>query len=161
MLLLILLLAFIGLILWGSAAAPSQSAVSVGAATPQQSSGNGPLGAMAEAIYQFEGGGKPGAANSHNNNPGNIGGGSNTYPTWDAGWQALLNQISYDASSHPGWSFQNFFAHYLTGNPNNLQTTSQGDPVAYANFVAGQLGVSPTDTVSGYLGGQSGSSTGS
>lgn len=107
---------------------------------------------MAQAIYNFEGGGKQGATNSWNNNPGNIGGGKATYPTFQDGWSALVNYITGHASQHPDWTFTQFFSYYLTGNAGSAQTTSQGNPVSYANYVADQMGASPDQTVSSALG---------
>lgn len=112
----------------------------------------GPIQQMAQAIYQFEGGGKPGATNEWNNNPGNIGGGQTTYPTQQAGWNALYSYIQRHVQANPGWTFQNFFAYYLTGDANNLNATNQGDPVSYASYVASQLGASPDQTVSSVVG---------
>jgi hypothetical protein len=110
------------------------------------------LNTMAQAIFNFEGGGKPGATNSWNNNPGNIGGGQATYSSAADGWNALMNYITGHATEHPDWTFQQFFSYYLTGNPNNSQVTNQGDPVSYANYVANYMGTSPDQTVSSALG---------
>ncbi len=108
---------------------------------------------MAQAIYQFEGGGKPGATNSWNNNPGNIGGGQATFPSFQAGWDALLNYIQSHVSQHPDWTFTNFFSYYLTGNAYSSSVTNQGDPVSYASYVANSLGTTPDVSVSSVLGG--------
>ena len=123
-----------------------------GAGVTEQGGTLGTVQKMAQMIYQFEGGGKPGATNEWNNNPGNIGGGQATYQTQQQGWNALYSYIQRHVQANPNWTFQNFFAYYLTGDPNNLQTTIQGDPVSYADYVASGLGASPTQTVSSVLG---------
>ena len=155
MFLILLIAAAVGFWFWitsqnqGSAAAQPSGFSNV---TTQSNPGNSALQQMAQAIYQFEGGGKPGATNSHNNNPGNIGGGGATYPTQQDGWNALYSYIQNHVQSHPDWTFTNFFSYYLTGNPNASQPSAQGNPVNYANYVAGQLGVSPDTPVSQVVG---------
>lgn len=114
--------------------------------------GAGPLSAMASAIYDLEGGGKPGATNSWNNNPGNIGGGQNSYSTPAQGWQELYDYISNQAQANPQWNFYDFFSNYL-GTPGVLTTTSQGNASNYANYVAGQVGADPNQSVWGFLNG--------
>ncbi len=155
---LVLLIAAAGLWLWWN----SQNQNSAAAQTPgsadtvttaNNTGGETMLQKMAQAIYQFEGGGKPGATNEWNNNPGNIGGGFNTFPSLQEGWNALYTYIQQHVQAHPNWSFVNFFSYYLTGDPNASQPSAQGSPVNYANYVAGQLGVSPDTYVSSVVGG--------
>lgn len=153
---LILLIAAVALWLWIQSQSQNASAVTTGNfnMTTSNQTGSVPssVQAMAQAIYQFEGGGKQGATNSWNNNPGNIGGGQATYPNAQSGWNALYSYIQRHVSANPNWTFQNFFAYYLTGDANNLQTTVQGDPVSYASYVANALGASPDQTVSSVVG---------
>lgn len=153
---LLFILLIVGLVLiwaWENSRAQTGSITVGDGSTASTSTSGGALAQMAQAIFEYEGGGKSGATNSWNNNPGNIGGGSKTYPTLADGWNALDNQITTDASNNPSWSFYNFFAHYLGNSPDDLSATSQGNPQAYAQYVAGQLGVDPNDTVSSFLGG--------
>lgn len=156
MVLFLLAAAAVGVWYWLSqnqSSAPSATSIPMSDLTPTNSnstSGNPPSGIqkMAQAIYEFEGGGKPGATNQWNNNPGNIGGGQATYPTQQQGWNALYSYIERHVQAHPDWTFQNFFAYYLTGDPQAFQPTNQGNPQTYASYVAGKLGTTPGTTVS-------------
>lgn len=114
--------------------------------------GSGPLVSFANAIYQFEGGGGSNATNGWNNNPGNIGGGQATYPTQQAGWDALYSYILNKAQANPQWSFYDFFSNYL-GTPGQLGTTAQGNATDYANYVASSVGADPNQSVWGFLNG--------
>lgn len=93
----------------------------------------------AQAISQFESGGKADAFNFRNNNPGNIRdshGNFIKYATMDDGWQALYDDLNAKLRKYPNYSLVNYMARYL-GNPDplNPQVTNQGDPFAYAQFI--------------------------
>jgi hypothetical protein len=104
---------------------------------------------MAEAIKAWESGGNPSAKSFRNNNPGNLkyagqAGVTGTdeqghaiFETFEAGWQALLNQLSiaFTGSSRvysPDDTLYEFFHKYAEANSEN-----------YAEYVAAALGVSP------------------
>jgi len=118
--------------------------------------GMGDYTAVANLIQQTEGY-YPGTLAYQNNNPGNLvyaGQAGATpappvvingttyvfaqFPTYQAGYQALLNQISLQASQ--GQTIQQFAAQYAS---------SPGDnPTAYAQSIAAAVGLSPTDLLS-------------
>jgi hypothetical protein len=106
---------------------------------------------VTQAIFQFEGAGKPGATNAWNNNPGNIGGGQRTFADVGDGWTALTDWVQSHAAQHPSWDFYDLFSYYLNGNTDG-QVTAQGDPNTYAEYVAGYVGVDPTQSVAQTLG---------
>jgi len=113
---------------------------------------------FATAIRDFEG--KPGDLNYKNNNPGNfrcspIGylskygdvkciGNFAVFPTYQQGWDYLLNSISYRAKKHPQWTFLDFFNNYAPPSDNNPTKS-------YATFVATRCGVSINTTLSDYF----------
>lgn len=99
--------------------------------------------ALASALTQFEN-------SSHPNNPGaleNNSGQMIDFPSYDAGYSALLDKLGFDASGqsstyNPNMTLQDFVNKY-TG-------TQTGDPNNYAPGLASQLGV-PTSTTLGQL----------
>lgn len=107
--------------------------------------------AFANAIAQEESGGSLTALNYRNNNPGNLvtwGGnpvvnGFAQFPTLAAGWQALYSQIETNIGR--GLTTYEFFA----GKPGvysgyaSVGSSSKNNPIAYAQFVAAQLGIDP------------------
>jgi hypothetical protein len=110
---------------------------------------------IANTIQQVEGY-YPGSLAYTNNNPGNLifvgqagatqgAGGFASFPSYDAGYQALLNQI------------QNYANRGLTIDQmmNLYAPAGQGsnNPTAYANTIAGALGVSTDTTVANALAG--------
>lgn len=129
--------------------------------------GSTPLDAVAQAIQSHEGW-APGSVSFRNNNPGNLkyagqpgatgadANGFAVFPTYDAGFQALKNQLSLDASRNPDWTLTQFFTKYLGGNPYNPQVTNQGDPFAYASDVASKIGAAVTDGIGKLFGGVNG-----
>lgn len=101
------------------------------------------------AIRDFEG--KPGDANYKNNNPGNcrystIGylpkygnvrcspAGFAIFPTYELGWEYLLNLVHFMAIQHPNWTILDFFNTYAPESDNNPTKR-------YASFVAKRCGV--------------------
>lgn len=104
--------------------------------------------AIAQAIYQMEGSG-PATLATRNNNPGNLrsgvgqtgtSGGFAVFPSMQAGWNALYNQIDLNISR--GLTLQQFFA----GGPGYAgyaPSSDSNDPTHYANFVAQQVGIDP------------------
>ena len=116
---------------------------------------NDPLTQMSKAIAQFEGYNVPGSLPNRTNNPGDIGtygGKVGSYPDAASGFSALQNYISGHAANNPGWNFYDFFTYYLTGDPNGTPGPNQ-NPNAYADYVAGALGVPATTPISQVLGG--------
>jgi hypothetical protein len=117
-----------------------------------------PIEAMARAIQEFEGW-YEGSVSQRNNNPGNlkyagqpgaIGEdqyGHAIFDSFTSGWNALIRQLQaafYGTSQvySPTDTLYEFFSKYAEGN-------SQ----AYAEFVAGELGVAPTYTLQQIIGG--------
>jgi hypothetical protein len=104
-----------------------------------------------------------------NNNPGNLmpagqpgctvgAGGFCSFPTYDAGYAALVNQLNLDASR--GYTLLQFTTKYLGGDPNNPGTAPGGDPNVYAANLAAAAGVSVNDPLSAALYGGYDPSTG-
>lgn len=111
---------------------------------------------IAQAIAQVESGGNPNARNYRNNNPGNlrswganpIVNGYAQFRTMQAGWDALYAQTRKNIGL--GLTLIEFFA----GKPGvyaGYAPSSDGNqPLAYAQRVAGQVGISttiPLDTI--------------
>ena len=95
-----------------------------------------------------------------NNNPGNlkyagqpgaVGADANgfaIFPSLDAGFAALNAQISKWINEFPSLTFTQFFAKYLgQADYLNPKATNQGDPIAYADYVASKLGVDPNTQI--------------
>lgn len=118
----------------------------------------GLLDKVADAIQQFEGW-STGSRSYRNNNPGNIKASSATwqgqvavdshgfavFDTYENGRRALLimlNNAATGASSvySPSMSLYDFFSKYAPSSDNN-------EPNRYAEFVANQVGVSPSDPI--------------
>ena len=110
--------------------------------------GLGDYTAVANLIQKQEGY-FPGSLSYQNNNPGNLvyagqpgatpvtinGVTWASFPTYEAGYQALLNQIALQANS--GQTIQQFAAQYAS---------SPGDnPTLYAQNIAAAVGLTPTD----------------
>lgn len=103
--------------------------------------------ALALAIQQQEGY-YPGSRSWTNNNPGNLmyagqvgstgpdAQGFATFPDYSTGFQALINQVTLDASR--GLSVSQFTAKYAPA-------ASGNDPAAYARNISAALGLSPSD----------------
>jgi hypothetical protein len=70
-----------------------------------------------------------------------------SFPTYDAGYQALLNQIALDASR--GLTISQFTAKYAPA-------ASGNDPVTYAANIAAATGLSPNSLLSAAAGGSGG-----
>lgn len=144
------------------------SIVPVNDQTPQQTGTMPSIKDFANAIFNFEGG-KPGNLNVRNNNPGNLkaapdeftgtttvrdANGFVIFPSFDAGFAALQNQLNKTVNDQPSLTLTQFFARYLGQSDFlNPKVTSQGDPFSYANTVAGKLGVSPETPIGQIFGG--------
>lgn len=103
---------------------------------------------FATALRDFEG--KPGDLNYINNNPGNfrcsrVGylkkyrdvrcrNNFAVFPTYQQGWNYLLNSINQRVKKHPTWTFYDFFKNYAPEYDNN-------PTISYATFVANRCGV--------------------
>ena len=119
-------------------------------------------GTIASTIQKVEGY-YPGTLAYTNNNPGNLifvgqagaspgAGGFASFPTYDAGYQALLNQIqNYANRGLTIDQMMNIYAPALDskGNPTG------NNPTLYANTIANSLGVSTSTTVADALSGAS------
>ncbi len=124
-------------------------------APPPQPGAGGGLNAMEQAIAQYEGFNVPGSLAQRTHNPGDVGtfgGNVASYPNDTAGFGALGNWLQSKASANPGWDFYDMMTYYLTGDTMGTPAPGQ-NPNAYAEYVAGQLGVDPTTPVSQVLGG--------
>src|SRR6478752_3197819 len=116
----------------------------------------------ARAMFHIEGG-NAGNVNVRNNNPGNLKAapdqftGANTvrdasgfvvFPSMDAGWQALYAQLARWLNEFPNLTLTQFYAKYLgQADYLNPKVTKEGDPFAYANSVAKQIGADPNQTI--------------
>jgi hypothetical protein len=111
--------------------------------------GFGQLATVAQAIETQEGF-YPGSVAYVNNNPGNLmaagqpgctptSAGFCSFSSFADGWNALLNQISLDASR--GETISQFISKYAPASAGN-------DPTTYAQNVANAVGLAPTDLLS-------------
>jgi hypothetical protein len=148
----ILFAAGLAWLLYKGAHASTSTAPGAGAINGASASAQNFLDNIGQGIFQWEGAGKPGATNSWNNNPGNVGGGLATFNDSGDGWDALNGFIQQHAAEHPDWNFNQFFAFYLNGDPTKQGVTAQGDATAYAAYVANYVGVVPTTSVGSLLG---------
>lgn len=117
----------------------------------------GDLNTVGQAVETQEGY-YPGTLAYTNNNPGNLApagqpgcslgaGGFCAFPDYATGYQALLNQVSLDASR--GYTILQFATKYLGGDPPYTSGIAPGgDAVAYAQAIASAAGVSPNDLLS-------------
>lgn len=121
------------------------------------------LSGIVRAITQMEGG-KPGDLNMRNNNPGNLVSGIGqvgknegfaVFPSPGAGLSALNAWVTSHAAAHPDWNFYDLFNFYLRGSTTAQPVDAQGNSKAYAQYVAGQIGVDPSTPVQSLLGEQS------
>lgn len=123
--------------------------------------GLGNIDTVAQAIQTQEGF-YAGTLAFLNNNPGNLvpagqpgctsgAGGFCSFPTYEMGYQALINQINLDASR--GYTILQFTTKYLGGNPNNPGVAPGGDPNGYASNIANATGLSVNDPLSAALSG--------
>lgn len=111
---------------------------------------------LAAAIQHREGF-SPGTRSYRNNNPGNLrppngsatywtgqtgvdSGGFAVFGSYEDGWNALLTNLSVHAQKNPDQTIGDYFQQYAPASDGN-------DPVAYAAFVANQLGVDPDTTL--------------
>jgi hypothetical protein len=115
---------------------------------------NGPLATMENAIATMEGFFTPGSLAQRTHNPGDIGtygGNVASYPSDSAGFNSLGTWLQNHASANPNWDFYDTMRYYLTGDTMGTPGPGQ-NPDAYAEYVAGQLGVDPTTPVSQVIG---------
>ena len=144
----------------GSASAPSPTIDGDGTSF----SDYGPLDAFTEAWAHFEGWDQPGSLAQRNNNPVNIKG------SWDGvvghtpagfaifsdssfGWGAADSYVQEQAAQHPNWSLRQLFGKILGSLSGDDVNNDQGNSVAEANYVAGQLGVPSSTNMSTLIGG--------
>jgi len=105
---------------------------------------------ISQAIATMEGYFKSGTIAQRNNNPGNLRSwGSNpvvngyaVFPTPEAGWQALYQQIGKNIDR--GLTLQEFFGGKPGIYSGYAPSADANDPRGYAQYVAGQTGISPT-----------------
>jgi len=104
-------------------------------------------------MAQFEGFFISGSVSQRNNNPGDIkaGGTFASYADSGDGWDALNGWITGHAATNPDWDFYDMTDYYLRGSTTAPSVDAQGNSDAYAEYIAGQLGVSPTTPVSSVL----------
>jgi len=124
----------------------------------------------ANAMFNVEGG-NAGNRNVRNNNPGNLkaapdqftgavtqrdSDGFVIFPSMDAGWAALNNQLTKWLNESPSLTLTQFYAKYLgQADYLNPQVTAEGNPFTYAQTVADKLGVDPNQTIGSIFGGHS------
>jgi hypothetical protein len=124
--------------------------------------GLGDINTVAQTIQQVEGY-YPGSVSYTNNNPGNLkyagqagatlgANGFAVFPSYDAGYQALVNQINLDASR--GQTIAQFTSIYAPAADNN-------NPTSYAQTIANAAGLSVNDPLSEAIAGGTGSSSSS
>lgn len=126
---------------------------------------NSGAAAIAATIQTVEGY-YPGTIAYTNNNPGNLmyvgqsgatqgPGGYAVFPSYDAGYQALLNQIQSYADQ--GLTIDQMMNLYAPAPSASCTTACAGNnPSAYANQIASSLGVSTNTTVADAIGGGGG-----
>lgn len=111
---------------------------------------------MALAIMEFEGY-KEGSVSARNNNPGNLRWSNNNIPwngatgrddrnhvifaTFAAGWNALIRQLQISFNNQSGIYNDQFTLYQF------FQKYAEENQKPYAEYVARQLGVFPTDTL--------------
>lgn len=126
-------------------------------ADTQATMNNNFIDAWAAAIQQHEGW-QPGSLSYRNNNPGNLKGpqpgaintdakGFAVFANVAAGTAALKIDLQSKVRKYPNYSILQIMTRYLGGNVNNPQVTAEGDPFAYADAVAGALGVDVSTTL--------------
>lgn len=105
---------------------------------------------IAEAIARMEGFYVPGTLAQRNNNPGNLrsgpgqvgtAGGFAVFPDAQTGWEALARQVDLNISR--GLNLFQFFGGGQ-GYPGYAPSSDSNDPNRYANFVAQQTGIDPS-----------------
>lgn len=133
---------------------------------PDTPGGIASISDWANAIFHFEGG-NPGNLNVRNNNPGNLkfanqpgavgqdSKGFAIFDSMDSGFAALNAQLNKYVSEFPSFSLTQMMSRYLGQSGLNPQKTNQGDPFAYADYIAGKLGVSADDSLQTIFGGNS------
>lgn len=102
---------------------------------------------LAGAIATFEGFFKTGSLAQRNNNPGNLrtwgnlptSGGYAVFPTVEQGWAALRRQIELNISR--GLNLLEFFGGKPDIYAGYAPASDANDPVGYALYVAGQVGI--------------------
>jgi hypothetical protein len=104
---------------------------------------------IAQSIANVESGGNPNALSYRNNNPGNLRSwGSNpivsgyaSFPTMQAGWNALYSQINLNIGR--GLSLNEFFAGKPGVYGGYAPSSDANTPLAYAARVASDVGIDP------------------
>jgi hypothetical protein len=126
----------------------------------------------AEAIKQHEGWIPPtqkntrGSRSYRNNNPGNLKfdgqagatgadkDGFAIFPSESLGMAALERDLTAKVRKYPNYSLLQIMTRYLGGDVNDPKVTGEGDPFAYAAFVAKKIGASISDTLGKLFGGK-------
>ena len=67
------------------------------------------------------------------------------FPTYEIGWEYLMNLVHYTATIHPDWTILDYFSHYAP--------TSDGNaPLPYADYVATACGCTVDNSLQFLLG---------
>lgn len=146
-----------------SSSVPSPPSISGGDGT--DFSDYGPLDALTEAWAHFEGWDKPGSLAQRNNNPVNIKGnwdgvvghtpsGFATFSDPSFGWGAAESWVQNQAKQHPDWSIRQLLAKAMGSLTGQDVNNDQGNSVAEADYIAGQLGVPSSTNLADYIGEQ-------
>jgi len=123
---------------------------------------SGFISLWASAVATFEGFYTAGSRPARDNNPGDLkyagqpgatgqdSLGFAVFPTADAGWTALDNQLQAYVNQFPDYDIFQIMEHYLGQNitAEGGEVTSQGNSTTYANYVASAIGVDPNTTLS-------------
>jgi hypothetical protein len=154
---LLIIAAAVALWYWlrGGAGAPGATSVAV---AEQGGMGMG-LPEFLQAIGEFEKSGysrnNPGNLRPSRPLPGQVGStpsGIAIFDSPESGLQQLTDLVQRRASQHPEWDLYDFFDYYLRGSTTAPSSDAQGNSDAYAEFVAGRLGVDPSTTIGEILG---------
>jgi hypothetical protein len=117
------------------------------------------INSMAQAIATMEGFFKPNTIAQRNNNPGNLRSwGSNpirngyaVFATPEEGWAALRKQIQLNINR--GLTLSEFFGGKAGVYAGYAPSADSNDPVNYARFVAGRVGIPVDQPISGSVSG--------
>lgn len=116
---------------------------------------------LAQAIARFEGFFTAGSVAQRNHNPGNLRAGPGAigtdsrgyaiFPDDATGWAALEHQV--DLNIGRGLTLEEFFGGKAGVYPGYAPAADSNQPAQYASTVAGWLGISPTQVLSGVASG--------
>lgn len=164
----LLLLILIVALLWLAGAGQSNDSTSPASPPPTSPAGSdvssyNPLTQLTNAWANAEGWNVAGSLAQRNNNPVNLKGdwpgvvghteqGFAIFDSPDSGFAAAQNYVQRNATAHPGWTLQNFFAKVLGSLSGTPVNDAQGISDQEASNVASYLGIPSNTVLSQYLG---------